>query len=86
MTDSGLTQKQEDLLVYVVNNKIQRVKPKHADDIFDTEEHAKKALRSLASAGFVKADKSVAAPVFILQGFPEEIDYRINEEILEMVK
>jgi len=85
MTDSGLTQKQEDLLVYLVNNKIQKARMRHAMEIYDTKKHAQKGMKRLKNEGFLKKDKSVAAPVYILKGFPSTIKHKIRQDVLDQV-
>jgi len=75
MKDTPLSKKQEDLLVYLVNNRKQRFDLKDAQQIYDTKKSAKSALKTIKSHGWAE---KVRSGQYKLKGIPPGLKSRVE--------
>jgi predicted transcriptional regulator of viral defense system len=75
MKDTPLSEKQEELLVYLVNNRKQTFNLEDAQQIYDTKKAAKSALKTISAHGFAEM---IMPGQYRLKGIPEGLESRVD--------
>lgn len=70
------SKKQEDLLVYLVNNRKKKFDLEDCQEVYSTKKNAKQALKTLKTHGFV--EKTVGVGQYKLLGIPEGLKSRVK--------
>jgi len=75
MKDTSLSTKQEDLLVYLVNKRKQKFDLDDAQEIYDTKQAAKSAIKTIRAHDFAE---KLRPGEYRLLGIPPGLKHRVN--------